>query len=162
MSNYEPRIGDYGVIRSTGLFARLIQVGTLSRWNHAFIYVGNGLIVEANPKGVQLSPISKYDLIAWNQHEELTNKERLIIVNFALDQVGQPYNFIVIGNIALRILGLKILAKTELMYHWAQKTKGYICSELVAEAYEAIGDNLCKKDADLITPGDLAERLVYQ
>ena len=103
MNNYEPRIGDYGVIRSAGLFARLIQVGTLSRWNHAFIYVGNGLIVEANPKGVQLSPVSKYDLIAWNQHEDLTNRERLIIVNFALDQVGQPYNFIVIGNIALRM-----------------------------------------------------------
>ena len=162
MNDYKPRIGDYGVIRSTGLFARLIQVGTVSRWNHVFIYVGDGNIVEATPKGVILSPVSKYNLIAWNQHEELDSKERYVIADFAMSKIGQPYNFIVIGNIALRILGLKIFAKTKLMYRWAQATKGYICSELTAEAYEAIGENLCKKDADLTTPGDLAERLVYQ
>lgn len=161
MTDYQPRIGDYGVIRSTGIFARLIQIGTVSRWNHAFIYVGDGKIVEANPRGVQVSPVSKYKIIAWNRHDDLTNKERLAIANFALEQVGQPYNFIVIGNIALRILGLKLLAKTKLMYHWAQSTKGYICSELVAESYESIGQSLCGKDADLTTPGDLAERLVY-
>lgn len=161
MINYEPRIGDFGVVRSNGIFARLIQFGTLSRWNHAFVYIGDGYIVEATPKGVIKSKVSKYTNVAWNKHESLNHEERQQIVMFALKAVGQPYNFIVIGNIALRILGLKLLAKTKLMYHWAQATKGYICSELVAEAYESIGENLCDKDPDLVTPGDLAERLVY-
>ena len=160
MTDYKPRIGDYGVIRSTGLFARLIQIGTVSRWNHAFIYVGDGKIVEATPKGVILSPVSKYNLIAWNQHEELDSKERYIIADFALSKIGQPYNFIVIANLALRILGLKVLANTKLLYKMAQG-EGYICSELTAECYKVAGADLFTKAPDLVTPGDLTERLVY-
>jgi uncharacterized protein YycO len=160
--NYQPRIGDFGVVRSNGIFARLIQVGTLSRWNHAFIYIGDGYIVEANPKGIQRSRLDKYNNVAWNRHEDLNHEERQQIVMFAINAIGKPYNFLMIGNIALRILGLKLLAKTKIMYRWAQASKGYICSELVAEAYESIGENLCDKDPDLVTPGDLAERLVYQ
>ena len=160
MTSYEPRIGDYGVVRSNGIFARLIQIGTVSRWNHAFIYVGNGQIVEANPRGVALSPATKYKTIAWNRHEDLDTKERYIIVEHAMAQVGKPYNFFVIANLALRILGLKVLANTKLLYKMAQG-EGYICSELAAECYKVAGADLFTKAPDLVTPGDLTERLVY-
>ena len=157
---YEPRIGDYGVVKTNGILARLIQVGTISRWNHAFIFIGNGKIVEANPKGVEVSEVSEYPLIAWNRHEELADSERNFIVAHAVNQVGKPYSFLTILIIMLRILGLKFLANNGFLHKLALKD-GYICSELVAEAYATAGKSISKGAPDLCTPGDLAERLVY-
>ena len=158
---YEPRLGDYGVVRTGGFFGKLIRLGTISRWNHAFIYVGNGMVVEANPTDVASSPISKYSHIAWNKHEELTDEQRRFIVGFAIKAIGKPYNFLIILSIALRILGLKMFANNRILHRMAQHD-GYICSELVAEAYASVGIKLFDKPADQVTPGDLAERLIYQ
>jgi hypothetical protein len=157
--SYEPRLGDYGVVKTSGFFGWLIRLGTLSRWNHAFIYIGDGAIIEANPKGIQIGHVDEYSRIAWNKHDQLTPRQRKAIVEFAHNALGTPYNFLMIGNLALRILGLKVLAKTNLLYRWAQKSKGYICSELCAEAYAAAGVSI--SSPDLATPGDLAERIIY-
>ena len=157
---YEPRPGDYGVVRSTGLFARLIQIGTLSRWNHAVIYIGNGTIVEANPTGVETSPVSRYENIAWNQHEELNDFQRMTIVNHAISLVGKPYNFLNIAGLMLRIVGIKFLGNW-ILKHLADH-QGYICSELVAECYRLAGNVLVSEKDYLVNPGDLAERLIWQ
>ena len=93
---YQPQLGDYGVVKTKGFFGKLIRLGTMSRWNHCFIYIGNDLIVEANPKGVEVSPVGEYDRIAWNQHEELTQDQREAIVDRAKHLVGQPYSFFTI------------------------------------------------------------------
>ena len=115
MTSYEPRLGDYGVVKTGGFFGKLIRLGTISRWNHAFIYVGNGMVVEANPTDVASSRIIKYGNIAWNKHEELTDEQRRAIVGFAIKAIGKPYNFLVILSLALRILGLKIFANNRLL-----------------------------------------------
>ena len=159
--SYVPRTGDYGVVKTNGIAGRLIRVGTLARWNHAVIYVGNGLIVEANPTGVALSPITKYENIAWNQHEVISPTQRLDIALYAQEQVGRPYSFGVITILVLRILGLKALSKSHLA-HWLADKTGYICSELVAECYRKAGVRLSSKLDYLVVPGDLAERLIYQ
>jgi len=159
MTTYEPQIGDYGVVRSNGFFAKLIRLGTVSRWNHAFIYVGDGKIVEANPTGVAVSPVSNYSKIAWNQHEVLTHEQRDAIVYHAQRAVGRPYNFGIIIMLAFRALGVKIFPKKLIDY--LAKHDGYICSELVAECYEEAGFPICPA-ADLCNPGDLAERLIWQ
>lgn len=161
MMSYTPVAGDYGVVRSNGIFARLIQIGTVSRWNHAVIYIGHGLIVEANPTDVALSKVDKYNLVAWNRHEELTEEQRLVIVQAAKDAVGKPYDFIDIVVLALRILGLKLISNNWLVQKLA-KRDGYICSELVAAAYDKAGISLVNKPDNMVTPGDLAERLIYQ
>lgn len=159
--SYTPRPGDYGVVKTNGWAARLIQFGTRSRWNHAFIYIGGGKLIEANPKGVAISPISKYPKIAWNQHEELTDDQRKLIVKGAKHFDKAPYGFFDIGNLALRILGLKILANTKLLEALA-KRQGVICSELVSLAYKSAGIDLTGIPDHEVTPGDLAERLIYQ
>ena len=158
---YNPKTGDYGCVKTNGLMAKLIRLGTLSRWNHSFIYIGNGKIIEANPKGVEISDVSKYLVIAWNQHEILSDQQRQIIVWKANQIIGKPYGFFVIADLAFRILGLKILANTRLMKYLSTKN-GYICSELVAECYRHANMPLFKKADYLVTPGDLAERLIYQ
>jgi uncharacterized protein YycO len=163
VTDYVPQVGDYGVIKSNGLFAKLIRIGTTSRWNHAFIYIGNyqgvDSIVEANPRGVAISPVSKYPTIAWNRHEELSLEQREGIVFYARRAVGKPYNFGIILVLALRALGLKAFPKT--VTHWLAKHQGYICSELVAECYLKVGYPI-SFDPDYTNPGDLAERLIFQ
>jgi len=152
-------MGDYGVIKTHGFFGWLIRLGTFSRWNHAVIYIGNGEVVSADPSGVKIDPVTNWDNIAWNQHEELDDNQRMMIVNAAREAVGQPYSFITILDIAFRILGLKILSE-KILDRLARNT-GYICSELVAECYRKGGLVIAKRDF-LASPGDLAERLIYQ
>jgi uncharacterized protein YycO len=156
---YEPRIGDYGVVKTSGFFGKLIRLGTVSRWNHAFIYIGDGKIVEANPTGVTISPVANYPKVAWNLHEELSDDSRAKIVAHANSTVGRPYNFGIIAMLALRALGVKIFPMKFINY--LAKHDGYICSELVAECYTEAGVPICKTP-DLCNPGDLAERLIWQ
>jgi len=161
--SYTPAIGDYAVVRTNGVFGKLIRIGTLSRWNHVIVYVGDGWIVEANPKGVQLRPLSEYDgmSLAWNQHENLTPEHRAAIAANARALVGKEYSFATIFILALRILGLKILSNFAVLRYLAKK-EGYICSELVVTCYDKAGISISDKPDYLTTPGDLAERLMYQ
>ena len=158
---YTPRPGDYGVVKTNGFFGKLIRLGTMSRWNHCFIYIGDNKLVEANPRGVAISSLSKYPLIAWNQHEGLTREQREKISSYARSLVGKGYSFITIALLVFRILGLKMLSNMNFFINLGKKD-GFICSELVAESYSKSGVPLLNKDNSLIVPGDLAERLIYQ
>jgi uncharacterized protein YycO len=158
---YTPRPGDYGVVKTNGFFGKLIRLGTMSRWNHCFIYIGDNKLVEANPRGVAISSLSKYPLIAWNQHEGLTREQREKISSYACSLVGKGYSFITIALLVFRILGLKALSNMNFFINLGKKD-GFICSELVAESYSKSGMPLLNKDNSLIVPGDLAERLIYQ
>ena len=157
---YTPQLGDYGVVKTKGFFGKLIRLGTLSRWNHCFIYIGNDLIVEANPTGVAVSHVDKYPLIAWNQHEELSYTDRETIASHAKWLVGRPYSFFTIAGMALRILGFKFFGDRLLAA--IARHDGYICSELVAECYRQSGNILVSEKDYLVNPGDLAERLIWQ
>ena len=159
MRTYEPCIGDYGCVKTHGFFGWLIRLGTFSRWNHSVIYVGNGEVVSADPTGVKINKVSDYTNVAWNQHEELDDNQRMQIINAALEAVGKPYDFFTIADLAFRILGLKVL--TAGLLGRLARNHGYICSELVAECYRKGGLVIAEKDY-LCTPGDLAERLIWQ
>jgi uncharacterized protein YycO len=156
---YEPRIGDYGVVKTNGFFGLLIRIGTTSRWNHSIVYIGNGKAVSADPTGVKIVYINDYRDIAWNKHETLTEEQRNIIADTALSFVGRPYDFFTIALLALRILGLRLNLP---IFTYLAKKEGFICSELVAEAYDKADVILSDKPDYLIVPGDLAERLIYQ
>lgn len=158
---YEPVPGDFGVVKTNGIVGKLIRFGTASRWNHAFIYVGPGVIVEANPTGVALSPVTNYPKIAWNHHDSLSQEQREQIVELALFEVGKPYAFLDIAALFFRIIGLKFIRPNSFWKKLSSK-ESWFCSELVAYCYRKSGLTLINKNDDLVTPGDLAERLVYQ
>ena len=167
---YSPKPGDLGIVSTGGIAARLIQVGTCSRWNHVFIYIGptriDGVLydmVEATPRGVKYGNTSEYANIVYNKHQVFNDEEvdRAFIVAYARGLVNKPYNWVNILRIAFRILGLKILANTRLMKQLAQKD-GYICSEAGEEAYEKSGNPLVSKDAGETSPGDLVVAFIYQ
>ena len=158
---YTPQPGDFGVVKTNGIIGRLIRIGTSSRWNHAFIYTGEGVIVEANPTGVAISPSNRYSNIAWNHHEVLTQEQRDSIVEAALKEVGKPYAFLDIAVLFFRIIGLRFI-RPNVFWKKLALQNGWFCSELVSHCYRVAGIDLLNKQDDLVTPGDLAERLVYQ
>ena len=159
--SYTPRPGDFGVVKTNGIVGRLIRVGTASRWNHAFIYVGDGVIVEANPTGVAISPVTKYPKIAWNQHDTISDEIRAEIVEAAFKEVGKPYAFSDIAALFFRIVGLRFI-RPNVFWKKLAKKESWFCSELVSYCYRTVDFVLINKKDDLVTPGDLAERLVYQ
>lgn len=157
----EPDLGDYFVVRTTGIAARLIQLGTWSKWNHAGIYIGNGQVVEARPTGVSVSPLFKYDnnQIIWNTgHDKpLTQVERKKLVEFALGFVGSGYGIWSIISLGFKCLTFGIpLLPADWM---AIREKRVICSQLVAWVYSHAGVKLSNKKHALVRPKDLALRL---
>ena len=157
----EPNIGDYFVVHTTGIAARLIQLGTWSKWNHAGIYVGNGLIIEARPSGVKSAPLSKYDnnKIIWSTGHDssLTKAEGEEIAKFALGFAGTEY-----GIWSIIALGFKCLTFgiPFIPADWlAIREKKVICSQLVAWSYSHVKIKLSNKKHALVRPKDLAERL---
>ena len=155
----EPNVGDYFVVRTTGLAARLIQIGTFSKWNHAGIYMGHGQIIEARPTGVTISPITKYanNKIIWNTNHDtsLTAHERDKLSYYARRFVGEKYGTWSIAALAFRCLGVGLLPLDAL----AEREDRVICSQLVAWCYSRAGIKLTNKPHALVTPKDLAKRL---
>ena len=71
-----------------------------------------------------------------------------------------PYGFLDIVVLVLRMLGLRFLGGKVL--ESLCKRQGIICSEYVAICYQRAGIDLVGKPEYLVTPGDLAEMLIYQ
>jgi len=158
---YEPKPGDYFVVKTHGLAGLAIRLGTFSDWNHAGIYIGDGLIIEARPTGVSISNLNKYDgyTIAWNQHENLTDAQRTKIVERAKKFVGGSYGAWSIIVIGLKCVGLSVLPN---LIRRAENEDSVICSQLVAWSYSIGKVKVSQKKHALVTPKDLAFRLIFQ
>ena len=163
-----PLLGDYGLVtRTPGNWLdhaaeRLISWGTESKFVHAFVYVGNGNIVEAI-RHVTVSPVTDYSDITWSTGRlgpqfTPTPLQRQLIVKAAMSYVGQAYNILDIAAIALAqsraghmIDGDEWIAKRLSDDHMA------ICSQLCVNAYRASGIDLFPgRLSGLISPGDLS------
>ena len=152
-----PNIGDYFVVHTNGWVARLIQFGTRSKWNHAGIYIGNDQVIEARPTGVSIRSIHEYDNfpIIWS-NEPLTETERNNLVEFVKIFENDGYGVGSIIALGFKCLGLSIFPANWLAIH----EKKVICSQLVAWSYSHVKIKLVKKPHALVTPADLAKRLL--
>lgn len=67
MDAYVPRLGDIGLVRITGAGGFLIRLGQwlngdgFADYEHAFVVVDGGQLVEAEPGGARIRPLSQYD-----------------------------------------------------------------------------------------------------
>jgi cell wall-associated NlpC family hydrolase len=172
-----PEPGDFGVVATAGPWldrtaARIIRWGTNSPVNHAFVYIGNGKIVEA-VRRVRIGYTDEYDDITWSTGrlpERLTpsTSQRDEIVTSAMGMVGDKYNI-------LDILAIGIAQKRidpDRMTHWAHTPPWYvrrlnanhreICSQVVDAVYLAAGLHLFDDGRlpGLVSPGDLYNLLL--
>jgi hypothetical protein len=160
-----PVAGDFGLVSIEGGVGFLIRLGQFlngdgfHNYEHAFIYVGDGKIVEAMPGGALVSDLSEYDgrTILWSTGLiPLTAVQRNNIVSRALYQKGIPYSFLDYLAIALYRLHIKhpgVAKRVEDSDH-------LICSQLVAEDYDAEGATLTDLPPYLVTPGRLTKYLL--
>lgn len=159
MNARTPMPGDFGVTQIRGPVGKLIRFGQwlngdgFSDYEHAFVYVGAGWIVEAMPGGAVKSRLSEYDgqHIAWYPSLPVS---RFDIIRNALGLVGTPYSFA--DYVALAAVRLR-LPFAGLIRRYVANTRHMICSQLVDEAYRRAGVYLFTdgRAAQDVTPGDL-------
>lgn len=153
------QIGDYGLTtikaQPLGFFVGLglFLTGDASRYNHAFIMVGDDLAVEARPRGAgYVKPSVLYPDSVYS-HLELTTLQRAAIADEAEQLSGRGYNWLDYPALALLRFGIRP--------DWVTKyvaNKGrLICSQLVDEAHRLAGVHLFNDDrlSQDVTPGDL-------
>lgn len=149
-------IGDFGVTRTGGFVAWCIRHITHSTVNHAFIYVGDGQIVQAQPGGAVLSPASDYPNAQWSKRPlPLTTRYR--IAQVARSVIGTPYNWLdVVAQAFVRLFGW-------VAPQWAQDRlsdpKTLQCAQLVDYCYWKAGVDLFGdwRPAGLVAPSDLKD-----
>lgn len=160
-----PQPGDFGLVSISGNVGFLIRLGQFlngdgfADYEHAFIYIGNGQIVEAEPGGARIAQLSEYDgrSIIWSTGLiDLTDDERNTIVEKAVGQVGTSYSFLDYFAILFYRLGIKIPSIVKRV----EDDGHLICSVLVAYDYGAVGIRIRSDFQNyLVTPGYLRKYL---
>jgi uncharacterized protein YycO len=151
-----PMPGDFGVVRTHGWAARWIRIGTDSPVNHAVVYIGRGLVIEARPKGAGYAPLEQYARARWSSGVPalaLTAAQRAAIPSAAAKLVGTPYSWLDIAALSLATFGLR--------WRWVneriERTDRLICSQLADRLRQAVGNHLFTdgRISCEVTPGDL-------
>ena len=140
------------------LMCALIHLTTRSRFNHAALDIGDGMMVEATNKGVAVNPIRSSDEVVsvggrfcdglsqcLGRYE---GNDREDVLAWATGRVGWRYGF---GNAFW--CGLRTVFPG--VAH-IKHGRSIICSELVSEALARAGHDW-QKDYALVSPGDVAE-----
>lgn len=158
------RAGDFGLVpMAPGFVSRFIRVGQLfngdgfSDYEHAFVYVGNGRIVQAEPHGANMREFT-YENVLWSSGLiTLNDRQRDEITSAAMHYIGTPYSFLDYFAIASHRLHLS----TPGLQGYVSSSKHMICSQLVDKCYEDAGVHLFTDGRwnGYVTPGMLAELL---
>ncbi|MGH3151405.1 MAG: hypothetical protein ACRDOB_11850 [Streptosporangiaceae bacterium] len=153
--------GCYGVSHGSGITGELIRHATESWAGHAFVYVGNGQIIEAAPPVARVSSAASHPDAVWNVHYPLTDPQRDAIVARAHALVGCPYDYPAYVGFALEVLKLRSGQELDPVFkedHWR------VCSALVADCYSYAGLNLEQglQYPNLISPADLYNMIAHQ
>lgn len=148
------RPGCFGVSHGSGLTGELIRHATESWAGHAFVYIGDGQIVQGEPPRALISPASSHPDAVWNAREDLTDEQRETIVARAHALVGCTYDYLAYMGFALEVLKIRTGKELDPLY---KDDSWRICSALVADCYEHAGIQLAKNlpYPNLISPADL-------
>ena len=84
--------GCYGISRDQAITGDLIRHPTGPRPGHAFIYVGNGRIVEVAPPAVRIAPAASHPDAIWNAQCSLTAVQRQPFGEIEICLAAQPAN----------------------------------------------------------------------
>ena len=156
-----PELGAFGVVRTTGWKAWVIRAITKSAVNHAFIYIGAGQIVEANPSGAAIGSVGEYPIITWSRMP-LTTQQQHAIVNAARSLVGTPYSWVDDACIGLAdLFGWHVPEPVRKRLNRRDRLQ---CAQLVDRAYTMAGVHLFTdgRIEGSVAPSDLLDLIVAQ
>jgi len=145
------QIGDIGLDKGIGWISKTIEDFEHSQYSHATAYVGDGILIEADgfdPTGD--APITKYkNQLDIYTCESLTEVQREGIKDFLQGQIGTRYDFLLLIIEAIRY-------SMHIVLPYKEPFKSHICSTLVADAYKAVGVDLCQ-GIRYPSPADLSQ-----
>lgn len=154
------RIGLVHIHGATGLgirFGQWLNGSGFEDYEHAFMDLGDGTIIEAEPGGAKIRPLSKYDgaNVHWcdSIYDQIPYHVRQAIAGQARDLEGVKYSFLDYDALALHRLGLD----TKLLQRYISNTGHLICSQLVDLA-STRGGYMMFRDGrwpGFVTPGDI-------
>ena len=158
----QPLPGDFAVVSVHGEAGSLIRFGQwlngdgYANYEHAFIGVGDGQLVQAEPRGASEASVAEYDgrTPLWSTGRvPVTDEQREALVAAARSYVGVPYSFLDYGSIALA----RFRIRPAFIKRYVADTRHMICSQLVDQCYQDAGVHLFN-DGRIpgdVTPGDL-------
>lgn len=163
MNNWkrQPKPGDMGFSIIEGFTGFIVSLGQLlngdaAKWSHVFVVLDDETVMEAMPGGARIVPLSTYEnkaiFLDWN----ITDDERLIVIQEAKKLNGIKYNFLDYFALALARFGFR---PKWLVKHIKASDK-LICSALADMVYNRAGVQLFA-DGRIwheVTPGDLLNR----
>jgi hypothetical protein len=159
-ANVQP--GDFGLVPMGGQVGKAIRVlqwmdgSGFANYEHAFLYVGNGEIVEATPNGAIHVPYHYGNNVFWSSGKlSIPLIERANIVDAGIGYVGTPYSFLDYAS----LVACRIHVPGNLLDDYIKSTNHMICSQLVARCYYDGDFPLFKCWTGDVTPGDLYDRL---
>jgi hypothetical protein len=149
-----PRPGDIGLTSVRGPVGRLIQLGEalcgdgFTQFEHAFLVLPGGMLIEAQPGGAVIRPLSDYDgrHVAYVAPAGMTDGQREAVCAAALKYVGVGYSFLDYAAIAAHRVHLPVPFLKRLV----ASSKHMLCSQLVDQSFQ---DGGCALFSDLRWPG---------
>lgn len=163
--NSEPGLGYIGLTAISGGVGRAIRFGQWmngdgwSDYQHAFVHVGNGKIVEAEPGGAIESYVSRYaeETVRWLRCPEVLGPG---VADAARSLLGTPYSFLDYGAIALH----RLHVPAPHLKAYVQSSRHLICSQLCDEAAMLGGWHLFRdrRWPGFVTPGSLYRLYLLQ
>ncbi|GFE12260.1 hypothetical protein Sgleb_03070 [Streptomyces glebosus] len=162
MRHTHPLPGDIGLTRISGITGRLIRFGQwingdgFADYQHAFLVLPDGRLLEAEPGGAAIKPLTAYDgtPVCYVCPEGLTEQQRTAICAAATAYVGVPYSFLDYLAIAAHRFHLPVPG----LRRYVASTGHMICSQLVDQTYQDAGVHLF---ADGRWPGYVTPMALY-
>lgn len=154
------RIGLVKINGAAGLgirFGQYLNGSGFEDFEHAYMDLGDGTGIEAEPGGARIVPLSKYDNVEvhWCDaiYRDIPHATCLNIAAAARRYEHVPYSFLDYDAIAAHRFGLD----TKFLQEYINSTGHMICSQLVARAYLDAGWKLMKDGRwdGFVTPGDI-------
>jgi cell wall-associated NlpC family hydrolase len=161
-----PQPGDFAVCGVAGDTGKLIALGewlngdAFTQYQHAFVYIGDGQIVEAEPGGARRRPVTGHTAELWSSGIiQLSAAQRDAIVKAATGYLGTPYS--AADYFALAAHRLRIPAPGLRAY--VASSGHMICSQLVDQCYQDAGVHLFTDGRwpGYVTPAALAGLLEH-
>jgi hypothetical protein len=127
-------------------------------YEHAFVYLGDGKIIEAEPGGARIADVTEYSTVYWCTHiaAQFTPAAIEVASHSALDFEGVKYSFL--DYFALAARRLYLFPLYPLLKRRVASSKHMICSQLCDAAYRINGMQIFK---DKRWPGDVMPMDLY-
>ena len=131
-------------------------------WTHAAIYRGDGLLWEAQPEGIIERDINNYlkggQIIRAFRHKYIKD-ENIIndVVKFCEEQKGHKYGFLGLVFYVFSTfmpISFNFIFDNKMVDKLLHLDNAYFCSELIVDAFKAVGFSVSPYDGWRVKPSD--------